>query len=81
MSEPDVPVLDRFSLAGKVADHRAAVQAAVGRFGHLDVLVNNAGLGTAVPSLRETPEQFREVIDVNLMGACWSSLVSPARRI
>ena len=35
------------------------------------VLVNNAGLGTAVPALRETPEQFREVIDVNLMGAYW----------
>ncbi len=50
---------------------RAAVQAAVGRFGRLDVLVNNAGLGTAVPALRETPEQFREVIDVNLMGAYW----------
>jgi NAD(P)-dependent dehydrogenase (short-subunit alcohol dehydrogenase family) len=47
------------------------VQAAVERFGHLDVLVNNAGLGTAVPALRETPEQFRSVIDVNLMGAYW----------
>jgi NAD(P)-dependent dehydrogenase (short-subunit alcohol dehydrogenase family) len=50
---------------------QAAVQAAVERFGHLDVLVNNAGLGTAVPALRETPEQFRSVIDVNLMGAYW----------
>jgi NAD(P)-dependent dehydrogenase (short-subunit alcohol dehydrogenase family) len=50
---------------------RAAVQAAVGRFGHLDALINNAGLGTAVPALRETPEQFREVIDVNLLGAYW----------
>src|ERR1700742_3122830 len=53
------------------AQCRAAVQATVGRFGRLDVLVNNAGLGTAVPALRETPEQFREVIDVNLMGAYW----------
>ena len=130
MSEPDVPVLERFSLAGKVAlvtgasgglgagfavalaqagadvvlaarrlarmeavsreieklgrsafavetdvtdpeACQAAVRTAVGRFGQLDVLVNNAGLGTAVPALRETPEQFREVIDVNLMGAYW----------
>ena len=130
MSEPDVPVLERFSLAGKVAlvtgasgglgaglaralaqagadvvlaarrragleavsreigrlgrnalavetditnpdACRAAVQAAVGRFGHLDVLINNAGVGTAVPALRETPEQFREVIEVNLLGAYW----------
>ncbi len=50
---------------------RAAVQAAVGGFGHLDVLVNNAGLGTAVPALRETPEEFRQVIEVNLLGAYW----------
>ena len=50
---------------------RAVVQAAVGRFGRLDVLVNNAGMGTAVPALREPPEQFRQVIDVNLMGAYW----------
>jgi NAD(P)-dependent dehydrogenase (short-subunit alcohol dehydrogenase family) len=50
---------------------RAAVQAAVERFGHLDVLINNAGVGTAVPALRETSEQFREVIEVNLLGAYW----------
>ena len=50
---------------------QAAVRTAVERFGHLDVLVNNAGLGTAVPALRETPEQFRKVIDVNLLGAYW----------
>jgi NAD(P)-dependent dehydrogenase (short-subunit alcohol dehydrogenase family) len=130
MSEPDIPVLERFSLAGKVAlvtgassglgagfavalaqagadvvlaarrkdgleaatreveklgrsalavpadvtdpgACRAVVQAAVGRFGRLDVLVNNAGMGSAVPALRETPEQFRQVVDVNLMGAYW----------
>jgi NAD(P)-dependent dehydrogenase (short-subunit alcohol dehydrogenase family) len=50
---------------------QAVVRAAVDRFGHLDVLVNNAGLGSAVPALRETPEQFRQVVDVNLMGAYW----------
>ncbi len=50
---------------------RAAAQAAIERFGHLDTLINNAGLGTAVPALRETPEQFREVIEVNLLGAYW----------
>jgi NAD(P)-dependent dehydrogenase (short-subunit alcohol dehydrogenase family) len=50
---------------------QAAAQAAVERFGHLDALINNAGLGTAVPALRETPEQFREVIEVNLLGAYW----------
>jgi NAD(P)-dependent dehydrogenase (short-subunit alcohol dehydrogenase family) len=43
----------------------------ISEFGHVDVLVNNAGVGTAVPATRETPEQFRAVIDVNLMGSYW----------
>ena len=41
------------------------------QFGRVDVLVNNAGVGTAVPATRETPEQFRSVIDVNLNGCYW----------
>jgi NAD(P)-dependent dehydrogenase (short-subunit alcohol dehydrogenase family) len=40
-------------------------------FGHVDVLVNNAGIGTAVPATRESPEQFRQVIDINLNGSYW----------
>jgi NAD(P)-dependent dehydrogenase (short-subunit alcohol dehydrogenase family) len=49
----------------------AMVDAAVAEFGRLDVLVNNAGVGTAVPATRETPEQFRGVIELNLNGAYW----------
>ncbi|MGK2875008.1 MAG: SDR family NAD(P)-dependent oxidoreductase [Nocardioides sp.] len=49
----------------------ALVAAAIDTFGHVDVLVNNAGIGTAVPATRETPEQFRQVIDVNLNGSYW----------
>jgi NAD(P)-dependent dehydrogenase (short-subunit alcohol dehydrogenase family) len=40
-------------------------------FGRVDILVNNAGIGTAYPATRETPEQFRQVIDVNLNGCYW----------
>ena len=40
-------------------------------FGRVDVLVNNAGIGTAEPATRETPEEFRKVIDVNLNGSYW----------
>ena len=50
---------------------QALVDAAMAEFGHVDVLVNNAGTGTAVPATRETPEQFRAVIDVNLNGCYW----------
>ena len=49
----------------------ALVAAGMDEFGRIDSLINNAGVGTAVPALRETPEQFRSVIDVNLMGAYW----------
>jgi NAD(P)-dependent dehydrogenase (short-subunit alcohol dehydrogenase family) len=47
------------------------VQAAMDQLGKVDVLVNNAGVGTAVPATRETPEQFRAVIDLNLNGCYW----------
>ena len=47
------------------------VEEAMREFGRVDVLVNNAGVGTAVPATRETPEQFRAVIDVNLNGCYW----------
>jgi NAD(P)-dependent dehydrogenase (short-subunit alcohol dehydrogenase family) len=47
------------------------VQRAMDEFGRVDVLLNNAGIGTAVPATRETPDQFRQVIDVNLNGAYW----------
>lgn len=49
------------------------VDAALARFGKVNVLINNAGIGTAVPATRETPEQFRQVIDVNLNGAYWAA--------
>ena len=50
---------------------QALVDAAMAEFSRVDVLVNNAGVGTAVPATRETPEQFRSVIDVNLNGCYW----------
>ena len=52
-------------------DAQAVVDAAMTEFGQVDVLVNNAGKGTAVPATREKPEQFREVIDINLNGSYW----------
>ena len=47
------------------------VDFAMVEFGRVDVLINNAGVGTAVPSTRETAEEFRAVIDVNLNGSYW----------
>lgn len=55
----------------KPDDCQRAVEAALQAFGQVDVLVNNAGVGTAVPATRESPAEFRHVIDVNLNGAYW----------
>jgi NAD(P)-dependent dehydrogenase (short-subunit alcohol dehydrogenase family) len=52
-------------------DCQRLVDQTLSAFGKVDVLVNNAGLGTAYPASRETPDQFRQVIDVNLNGAYW----------
>ena len=49
----------------------ALVAATMDRFGKVDVLVNNAGVAAAVPSTRESPDDFRRVLDINLHGAYW----------
>ena len=62
------------TVATDVADPEqctALVEAAMEEFGHVDVLINNAGIGTAVPATRETVEQFRQVVEVNLEGCYW----------
>ena len=50
-------------------DCEGVVKETMRRFGKVDVLVNNAGIGTAVPATRETPDQFRRVIEINLNGS------------
>lgn len=52
-------------------DCQALLDEAMAAYGKVDVLVNNAGIGTAVPATRETVEQFERVIDVNLNGCYW----------
>jgi len=49
----------------------AMVAEAVAELGRVDVLVNNAGFGWAAPATRETPDEFRKVIDINLNGQYW----------
>jgi NAD(P)-dependent dehydrogenase (short-subunit alcohol dehydrogenase family) len=56
-------------------DCQRLVDEAMATYGHVDVLVNNAGLGTAVPATREAPDQFRAVIETNLMGSYWMAQV------
>jgi NAD(P)-dependent dehydrogenase (short-subunit alcohol dehydrogenase family) len=55
----------------KPEDCQALAETAVAELGAVDILINNAGVGSAVPALKETPEQFRQVVDVNLHGTYW----------
>ena len=50
-------------------DCNRVVATTVEQLGKVDVLINNAGIGTAVPATRETPDEFRRVIDINLNGS------------
>jgi NAD(P)-dependent dehydrogenase (short-subunit alcohol dehydrogenase family) len=54
LSEPDAP--------GELVD------AALGHYGAIDVLVNNAGVDAFVPALDEPIETFRGVLEVNLVA-------------
>ncbi len=54
-----------------VTDHEATdrvVARAIERWGRIDVLVNNAGVGTVVPAEDEPIDSFRWTMDVNLIG-------------
>ncbi len=50
----------------------SAVAATVERFGRLDILVANAGVGSYGPFLELTPEHLEEMIDVNLKGTLYA---------
>jgi NAD(P)-dependent dehydrogenase (short-subunit alcohol dehydrogenase family) len=61
-----------------VEDCQRLIRQASDAFGRVDGLVNNAGVATAIPALAESPDQFRAVLDVNLMGAYWTAQAAAA---
>lgn len=59
------------ALAGDVSvdsEVRAVMAGAIGEFGTVHVLVNNAGIQRDAPVLDMSAEQWRQVVDVNLTG-------------
>ncbi len=50
------------------AQVQALIDGAVDRFGRIDVMINNAGLGGTSPILEMTDEQWLTVLDVTLNG-------------
>jgi NAD(P)-dependent dehydrogenase (short-subunit alcohol dehydrogenase family) len=64
-------------------DMERAVNAAVTRFGGLDILINNAGIGGFAEVAEMTPQQWSDVIGTNLTGvfnACHAAIPQLRRR-
>jgi len=64
-------------------DIERAINATVGRFGGLDILINNAGVGIFAEVADMTPAQWSEVIDTNITGvfnACHAAIPHLRRR-
>jgi NAD(P)-dependent dehydrogenase (short-subunit alcohol dehydrogenase family) len=68
-ADPDV-----LTVAGDVAEQATAhriVSEAVGRFGRIDTLINNAGVFIAKPFTDYTAADYATVVSVNLTGFFW----------
>lgn len=64
-----------------LADLQKLVDAAVGSFGRLDIMVNNAGIETRTSVLDTTEDQYDRVLDVNLKGAFFGTQIAAKQMI
>jgi NAD(P)-dependent dehydrogenase (short-subunit alcohol dehydrogenase family) len=67
--DPDVLTVD-----GDIADPATAdriISGALGRFGRIDTLINNAGVYLSKPFTDYTAEDYAQVVGVNLSGFFW----------
>jgi glucose 1-dehydrogenase len=58
---------------GKLEDLQRLVDTAVGKYGRLDIMVNNAGIETRTSILDTTPDDFDKVLNVNLRGVFFAT--------
>ncbi len=65
----------------QVADLQKLVDAAVAKFGRLDVMVNNAGVETRTSVLDTTEAQYEKVLDINLKSAFFGTQVAAKQMI
>lgn len=65
----------------KVADLQKLIDAAVAKFGRLDVMVNNAGVETRTSVLDTTEAQYEKVLEINLKSAFFGTQLAAKQMI
>ena len=65
----------------KPADLQKLVDAAVGKFGRLDIIVNNAGVETRTSVLDTTEDQYDRVMSINLKSAFFGTQIAAKQMI
>jgi len=65
----------------KVADLQNLIQTAVKNCGHVDVMVNNAGIETRSSVLDTTEDQYAKVLDINLKSAFFGTQLAAKQMI
>lgn len=65
----------------KPADLQKLVDAAVGKFGRLDIMVNNAGIETRTSVLDTTEDQYDRVMSINLKSAFFGTQIAAKQMI
>jgi glucose 1-dehydrogenase len=65
----------------KVSDLQMLIDKTVEAFGHLDIMVNNAGIETRTSILDTTEEQYERVLDINLKSAFFGTQLAAKQMI
>jgi glucose 1-dehydrogenase len=65
----------------KLADLQKLIDAAVSRFGRVDIMVNNAGIETRTSVLDTTEAQYEAVMSVNLKSAFFATQIAARQMI
>ncbi len=58
----------------QLEDCKKLIEYAIDKYGKLDILINNAGLGSRGFVEETNPEVFRHLVDVNLLGSLYPTL-------
>lgn len=65
----------------KVEDLQKLIDAAVSKFGRIDIMVNNAGVETRTSVLDTTEDQYDKVLNINLKSAFFGTQIAAKQMI